>query len=112
MRILGFSRKWEKLSQPVFTTFRLPRRDKDWSIGEVVQLVYHPRSKDREVLGRALIKNIEARSFNPAMAPKITEEEAITDGFTGMSEMRDWLGHAHQGRALLSFYKLTLEVLK
>jgi hypothetical protein len=44
------------------------------------------------------------------MAPKITEEEAIADGFTGVTEMRNWLGHAHQSRALLIFYKLTLEV--
>jgi len=30
MRILGFSKKWDKLKDPEFTTFRFERKDKDW----------------------------------------------------------------------------------
>ncbi len=54
MRILGFSRKWPKLYNPVHTTFRYPRKDadrgRDWHEGEHVQEVYHPRHKDHEVM--------------------------------------------------------------
>ena len=30
MRIISFSVMWPKLQQPRFTTFRFPRKDKDW----------------------------------------------------------------------------------
>jgi hypothetical protein len=95
MRVMGFSVKWHKLYQPVFTTFRLPRKDKDWHTGERVQIVYHPRCKDHEKLGEAVIVNVEARSFNPAMAPKITDDEAVVDGFDNANAMRVWLQNAH-----------------
>ena len=55
MRILGFSRKWDKLKNDTFTTFRFERRDADWTVGEVVQVVYKPRTKGREILGVATI---------------------------------------------------------
>lgn len=95
MRIMGFSKKWDKLYQPVFTTFRLPRKDKDWSIGEHVQIVYHPRSKDREILGEAVIVNVEARSFFPVMTHRITNDEAVADGFDNTITMLTWLEKAH-----------------
>jgi len=51
MRILGVSKKWDKLkNEMLFTTFRFPRKDRDWAVEEVVQLVYKPRSKEREIL--------------------------------------------------------------
>ena len=112
MRIIGFSVKWHKLSQSVFTTFRLPRKDKDWSIGEQVQIVYHPRSKDREILGQAVIGNVEARSFDPAMASKITDAEAREDGFLNTADMRTWLEKAHgHFNASTVFHKITLKAL-
>lgn len=40
MRILGFSKKWDKLNNGKFTTFRYPRKDslvgRDWHDGEVL----------------------------------------------------------------------------
>ena len=110
MRIMGFAVKWPKLRRPIFTTFRLPRKDKDWYIGERVQIVYHPRSKDREILGEAVIVNVEARSFNPAMAPKITNDEAIADGFDNTNAMWVWLEKAHgHFYASTVFNKITLK---
>lgn len=54
MRILGFSKHWAKLDNPEFTTFRFPRKDKDWQIGETVKIVIKPRSKGGgELLGLA-----------------------------------------------------------
>jgi len=85
VRILGFSKKWDKLLMPEFTTFRFPRKDKDWQVGEQVQVVYKPRSKVREVLGVAEIINKEARCMSwqgsKLTVPKVTNEEVMTDGF-------------------------------
>jgi len=90
MRILGFSKKWDKLQQKVFTTFRFPRKDKDWFIGEVVQIVYKPRSKDREILGIAKIigkdKRAMAKHGDTTGEQRVTNEEAIADGFPDTTE--------------------------
>lgn len=87
MRILGFSTKWDKLQQPQFTTFRFARRDRDWQVGEVVQIVFKPRSKNREILGSAKIVSKEPRAMawhgDKTGLPKIHNEEAIEDGFRG-----------------------------
>jgi len=103
MRILGFSKKWDKLNKQwfardlhTFTTFRYPRRDRDWEVEEVVQVVYKPRSKEREPLGIARIirkqpkdmskeywsyhpGSLVLRSDNECILPSEAEE----DGFTG-----------------------------
>ena len=84
MRILGFSKKWDKLSDIEFTTFRFPRKDRDWSAGEKVQVVFKPRSKEREPLG---IARIIFKEFRFPLA--ITGDEAIKDGFNNALEM--WL---------------------
>ena len=85
MRVLGFSKKWDKLNDTEFTTFRFPRKDRDWQIGEIVQVVYKPRRKGGgEKLGVALIINKEF-----VRVKNITEDEAIKDGFNNFFEM--WL---------------------
>jgi len=97
VRILGFSKKWSKLNNDIlFTTFRFPRKDKDWQVEEVVQVVYKPRSKDREPLGIARIIRKEPKDLNkqfhyytggysPPNTPDIiTPSEAEEDGFTGV----------------------------
>jgi len=101
MRILGFSKKWPKLDKPwfardihTFTTFRYPRRDRDWEVEEVVQVVYKPRSKEREPLGIARIIRIQPKDMSKRWsyyAPfagtntpdMISPAEAEEDGFTG-----------------------------
>jgi hypothetical protein len=111
MRILGFSKHWPKLDTFEFTTFRLPREDKDWHVGEVVQIVIRPRSKDREVLGIATIVSKEVRWGRecPFREPKaITEQEAIEDGFNSLEEMRQWLTAAHGARFRGQINKLVL----
>ena len=126
MRIFGFSRKWDKLNQSEFTTFRFPRRDKDWAIGEEVQLVYHPRSKDREILGIAQIVNIEKRAMawhgDMTGEVKVTDAEAIEDGFdntvgiTGGAYFSMWefLWEYYGGRRLLKepMNKITLRQIR
>lgn len=101
MRILGFSKKWGKLNKQwferdyhTFTTFRYPRRDRDWDEEEVVQVVYKPRTKEREPLGIARIIRKEEKDIDqewkyyplpnfPNTPYVISPEEAKEDGFTG-----------------------------
>ena len=95
MRVLGFSRKWDKLQQPEFTTYRYPRKDwtkgRDWYWGEIVKVVYHPR-QEHEVLGTAQI--IDRSS---TWVSEISDEMAIRDGFpNGFSEMLAWLQKSHR----------------
>ena len=85
MRILSFSKRWQKLSNPVFTTFRFPRRDEDWQVGEMVQVYYKNRTPQRERLGEAKIINKELRKI-----ATVTEQEAIADGFANLFEMNTW----------------------
>ncbi len=109
MRVMGFSVMWEKLSNPEFTTFRLPRKDTDWHIGERVQGVYHPRSKTRKFLFLANVINVWPCSFDGLFAHVITEEEAIEDGFTDLKAMQDWLKKAHNSLdSSQIFNKITL----
>ena len=99
MRILGFSKKWDKLEQDEFTTFRFPRRDKDWYIGEKVQVKIKPRQKGGGVfVGIALIIDKRLRRIDRfrgvATIPYmgfLTEEEVVRDGFQNAKDMLDWL---------------------
>lgn len=112
MRILGFSRKWDKLRQDKFTTFRFTRKDKDWGVNEVVQVVYKPRSKEREILGIAEIIKKEPRwvkEFSLDDIPIFTENEANADGFRSRLEMFMWVADTHRGRNMKEpMNKLTL----
>jgi len=110
MRILGFSKKWPKLQQESFTTFRYPRKDsdkgRDWHETEIVKIVYHPR-QEGEVLGIAQII-----SKIPTEIGGITDSEAVADGFPdGWREMANWLAQAHKGQQDLGqpINKLTLK---
>ena len=122
MRIIGFQKKWQKLSNHEFTTFRFTRRDKrDWQVGELVQVVYKPRRKGGgEVLGIAKIINKEKREldkeyfdFTEDGVSLITDDEAIEDGFLDVSDMVKWLEKIY-GRLdwMPRMNKLTLKWIK
>lgn len=92
MREISFNQHWPKLDTSVFTTFRFPRKDRDWAIGEKVRVVLSARSKKREVLFEAVITKKEARwvrfqdyplkqSLEEKGIPIITSDEARADGF-------------------------------
>jgi hypothetical protein len=87
MRIMGFSKKWDKLSKAEFTTFRFTRKDRDWVVGERVQVVFKPRSPNREVMGEAEIvgkvKRRMSKHYDETGEVLVTNEEAETDGFVG-----------------------------
>ncbi len=105
MRIIGFSKKWSKLKKDRFTTFRCQRRDHDWELNESVQVVYHPRSKEREILGVAQIVDKES-----VWIDDITELEAELDGFGNLNEMIGWLSITNSDRVQNEpMNKLTLQ---
>jgi len=97
MRILGFSKEWNKLKDDTFTTFRFARKDKDWDIGEKVQIVLNPRSKYRQLLGVAEIINKEPRwiAYREEKTRHgialVSRDEAIADGFKNRAEMNAWM---------------------
>jgi hypothetical protein len=93
MRILGFQKKWAKLSDPEFTTFRYPRADKDWQKGEEVQVVIKPRSKSRKPLGNARIIKVEYIQMGD-----ITDAMARRDGFANKAEMMEWLAKTYRNQ--------------
>ena len=107
MRILGFSKKWGKLQQDEFTTFRYPRKDaekgRDWHNGEILKIVYQPRHAN-EILGVAQVINKEPRDWY-----EITEKEAMADGFESSFEMWKFL---KQPKSNDLFNKLTLKWIK
>ena len=116
MRILGFQKLWDKLTKGwEFTTFRLPRADKDWQVNELVQVVLKPRSKKKVKLGTAIIVAIEPREFDKRqspIAPCVTDKEAILDGFNGKEDMYNWMTktHGHDDRFIFNpMNKLTLK---
>lgn len=113
MRILGFSELWPKLKQPTFTTFRFPRRDADWQVGETVKIVYQPRRKGGgDVLGIAEIMKKEARDAygNKPSCDWLCQEEAQADGFFGLVDMLSWLMDTYGQRRIKEdvLNKLTL----
>jgi hypothetical protein len=102
MQQLGFTKDWPyynresygsprpygaKLEYASFTTFRWPRLDgRDMQVGQLVQVVMRPRSKERELLGLALVvsaEQIRLDNINDAMANE--------DGFEAGYKLRWWL---------------------
>jgi len=101
MRILGFSKHWPKLYKGwTFTTFRYQRGDRDWQVGELVQVVVQPRRKGGgDKLGIAKIIAKEWRELDRGYyqiadgncAPLVTDQEAQEDGFAGLDDMVRWM---------------------
>lgn len=95
---MGFQKQWvnqatgkPKLEGNRFTTFRFPRKDKDWEVGDTVQVVMNPRTKKRLPLGEAIIICKEPRCLIGGKALTIADEEARVDGFTSATELVDFL---------------------
>jgi len=111
MRIISFSKKWDKLSQPKFTTFRFPRKDKDWYVGEVVQVFFKSRSPQREKLGEAEIIAKELKLTSDS-ATDVTDAEAKADGFNNVRDMETWMRKTYgEVKAWTRMNKLTLRWL-
>jgi hypothetical protein len=100
MRIMSFAKQWEKLGKEEFSTFRYPRKDKDWTAGEKVQVFIKNRSPHRLFLGLAEVTSKEHRVLNPDTRRSdnppdfphwITDNEAAADGFNSLIEMEHFM---------------------
>ena len=113
MRIISFNKKWGKLEQKEFTTFRFQRRDKDWEVNETVQVFYKSRSPQREKLGIAQITNKEMRKVATAFEQyRPTEAEAQADGFDDLFQMNVYFRETYGSRIFEEpINKLTLKWL-
>ena len=113
---MSFNKQWPKLKQLEFTTFRYPRVDNDWYVGEQVQVFYKARSKDRQRLGEAAIIGKEHRELERFFArddrPLVTDAEAIADGFESREDMANYLEKLYGLDYISLFHKLTLRWLK
>ena len=94
MRILSFTKMWDKLERNIFTTFRFPRKDKDWQKGEVVRVFYKQRSPERRELGTAEIIDKEPKNI----LEDVTGIEAKEDGFQSISDMAIWMRKSYGDR--------------
>jgi len=94
LRILSFSKMWDKLKQDTFTTFRFIRKDKDWQKGEVVRVFYKQRSPERKELGIAEIIDKEPKKI----LEDVTDIEAKEDGFQSISDMAIWMRKRYGNR--------------
>jgi hypothetical protein len=118
---MSFSKKWDKLQQSEFTTFRYPRADTDWFVGEIVQIFFKNRSPSREKLGIARIVNKEKRELDtfstdgtivkPIGVPLTTEKEAQEDGFKSREDMVKYMEKQYGLDYISLFDKLTLRWL-
>ena len=111
MRIISFSKKWDKLQQPEFTTFRFFRKDQNWYIGETVQVYFRSRSPQREKLGIAEIVNMELRKIATSHEQyRPTEDEAQADGFDNLFQMNAYFRETYGSRIFEEpINKLTLK---
>lgn len=104
MRIMGFSKvDWRnyitgqdsKMLQPEFTTWRWPRKDKDWQEGERIQVVVRPRFPHRLILGEATIIEVESKADY-----LITDNDARADGFPGRHDLAMYLMRERHSRGI------------
>ena len=113
MRSLGFSKHWAKLKEDIFSTFRYPRHDKDWEVGEEVQIVILPRREEGgEKLGIAKITSKEVVELNAYFAEVgrlVTDTEAIADGFSSRKDMIQWMQKTYGLDYVSRMNKLTLK---
>lgn len=108
MREMSFSQLWPKLAQDKFTTFRLPRRDKDWEVGEQVRIMFKGRTKMRSILGSAKIigkapravplafRWVDLNNVRQTEVPPVTVAEARQDGFGSVKDMAIWVTLKHR----------------
>jgi hypothetical protein len=115
MRIISFAKRWGKLKKGFFSTFRYPRKDTDWTVGEKVQVFIKNRSPHRIFLGiaeitckapRTLLITTDPIPNNRGIA---TQREAKDDGFENLAEMAAFMSDYYGKDYSPDFNKLTLK---
>ena len=90
MPLLGFTKLKDKLLDGSKTqTIRRPRKH-PFKVGNKLFIYWKLRTKDCEKLGEAVVTSVVRKVFW-----KLTEEDAIKDGFANRKEMRELLWKMH-----------------
>jgi hypothetical protein len=113
MRIISFTKHWDKLKNLTFSTYRYPY----WQEGWDVQVFYKNRNpKERQKLGEAKIIKVETVELDPTYTYRlekpvrfITKQEAIEDGFDSITDMLKWLRKLYGLDFISKMDKITLE---
>jgi len=80
-----------RLFNEQFVTYKRIRKDKDWQVGEIVNVTLSPVAKPHTQLGFAKIININKKSSNRFIYPETTElscDELLYEGFGQFDEWK------------------------
>ena len=103
MRIISFTEYWvnlvlnvPKLETDQFSTWRFTRRDKDYFVGEKLQVWFRQRSPKRKFLFNAeVVSKTPRQLFDKNETLNISWAEAKVDGFESPEIMFHFLVKAH-----------------
>jgi hypothetical protein len=106
----GVERK-PKLECLSFVTFRLPRVDKDWMVGEILEVVIQRIGDKKYPLGQAEIIYMDRKERREYYGEfSISDEDAQHEGYKSSWELSKKLFYARKAGQVPTFaYKLTLE---
>ena len=105
--------KRNRLFNEQFVTYKRIRKDKDWQVGEIVNITLSPVAKPHTQLGFARIISIDKKSDNHYMYPETTDlscEELkyeCFDAFDSWKFKRTYFGDSYYDIKI--FNKITLQ---
>ena len=105
--------KRNRLFNEQFVTYKRIRKDKDWQVGEIVNVTLSPVAKAHTQLGFAKIIGIDKKSYNHFIYPETTSlscDELTYEGFGQFDEWefkRSYFGDDYHD--VKTFNKITLQ---
>jgi hypothetical protein len=109
----AYNIKRNRLFNEEFTTYKRIRKDKDWEVGEIVNITLSPVAKPHTQLGLAKIIRIDKKSTNHYIytdTTSLSSEELAYDGFEPFSDwkfMHSYFGY--KSYEVKIFNKITLQ---
>jgi hypothetical protein len=82
--------KRNRLFNEQFITYKRIRKDKDWEVGEIVNITLSPVAKPHTQLGFAKIIGIDKKSDNHYTYPETTELSYEELAYEGYGQYDDW----------------------
>jgi hypothetical protein len=82
--------KRKRLFNEQFITYKRIRKDKDWEVGEIVNVTLSPVAKPHIQLGFAKIIGIDKKSSNHYLYPETTELSYDELLYEGLGQFDEW----------------------
>jgi len=86
----SYTAKSNRLFHEQFVTYKRIRKDKDWQLGEVVNVTLSPVAKPHTKLGFATIVGIDKKSTNHYTYPETTEVSGNEFRYEGFDLFDEW----------------------